>query len=543
MKRLSEKLKGKMKKYINNFTNRKKERILIVLFFLFSTLIFTSPLIFHLDSFSEYSSNFKWYDAPIYTYFVHYFKESILKFQFPIPIRKYFYPDGTTPTTSSIVPLYGFINAFISILTGFNEIILHNLFMIFSVFFSGLAMYLLIYEITKNKISSLAGGLIFISSKFLLTHLMIGHPDVVLSSIWIPLIFFYIEKSIKKPELKYGILLGILGTLQFLSSQQYVIYLTTILPLYIILRYYKILKNKNFLKLCFISIFLFFVFSSWYILFFITGKYYVMTIKTNLKYSVSSNDFINSNFLLLLFSLIGTVIMFKQNIKIIYPFFIIGIFTFLCSLGPFSTFAPYTFLYNFWLFYKAFRTPIYMIQFTMIFISISSGLFFSYINKKFKTQSYLLFFVLIVLLYFNRPQYYFLNDGFISYNDIKNESIEIYKTIITDTEDISIVEYPNECDPFYVFNIIFHNKNLVGGCATTAPESFNNFINACGTEILNVSNENCLYFIKNFNIKYVIYHSDKYENWNILYENHLKNSKFLKLEKEYKNNYVFKIEV
>jgi hypothetical protein len=514
------------------------EKISILLLFLIFSLFFTNPLIFNLDGFSKYLYNFDWYDVPQYVYHINYFKESLLKFQFPIPIKKYFYPEGLAPVYGSIIPLYCFINAFLSMLTKIDEIIFHNIFIIFSVFLSGYAMYLLIHELTKYKISSIIGGLLFMtSSQIILSDAIIGHPDLVQLA-WIPLIFLYLKKSIKNPQLRYGILLGFFGALQFLSSQQYTIYLTTILPLYLILTDYKIFKNKKFIKLCLFSISLFLIFTSWYMIFFI-GKYYPRTIEENLKYSINFNNILDFwHPVLLLPSFIGIALVFKQKLKKIYPFFIIGIFTLFCSFGPFSNFAPYTILFNYWPFYDAFRTPFYMFNFMMIFICISVGLFFSYIYKKSKISTYFLFLFFIFILYFSRPEAYFYD--FISYKDIKNEKIILYETISSHPEDFSIVEYPNSCSS--ILDIIFHKKNLIGGCATTPPETFQSFLNACGTEILNVSNENCYYFIKSFNIKYVIYNSEKYKNWDVLYEQSLKDSEFLKLEKQYKNSYIFRIE-
>jgi len=145
-------------------------------------------------------------------------------------------------------------------------------------------------------------------------------------------------------------------------------------------------------------------------------------------------------------------------------------------------------------------------------------------------------FFCIILIHFSqiqnfKPSYFY---------DYPRERIEFYKNISKITGNFSIVEYPNTRNCWYVYHIIFHTKNLIGGCAADDPQSYRLFNQKCG-ELTNIS-EDCIEEIKKLNLMYAIYHSEFYPNWNEIYQT-LNSSKFLVIETNSENLFMFKLKI
>jgi hypothetical protein len=145
-------------------------------------------------------------------------------------------------------------------------------------------------------------------------------------------------------------------------------------------------------------------------------------------------------------------------------------------------------------------------------------------------------FFCIVLIYLQNSQT-FKSSSFYNY---PAEKIEFYKNISKITGNFSIVEYPNTRNCWYVYHIIFHEKNLIGGCAANEPQSYHSFNQKCG-ELTNIS-EDCIEEIEKLNLRYAIFHSENYPNWNETYQS-LKSSKFLILETNYDNLFMFRLKI
>jgi hypothetical protein len=508
----------------------KKEEFFIPLFFSLLVIFLTWPLIINLDQFYKFSEDS--YDTPQFVFRIYYYKNFMKNGVFPLTITKYYYPDGVSPITETIIPTYSFLGGLIGILTNLNEIVIHNLISIFFIILSCISLYYFIKEITKNKTASIIGSLTLLSSNIILGEMYIGHPDNI-QIFWVILVFLFIEKIIKNPKIKYGIILGLTLTMTFLSSLEYFLYLNFIVPLYFIFRDTRVFSNRKFLKTILIAFLVFVLTSSWYMQYFIGKNYEKRAIEENMKFSL---DVYNIKFivspLFLLTAFCGLLISLKQKNKIIIPFLVIGMFSLIYSFGPFSKISLQYLFLKYWPFVDAFRTP-YRIQiFFVIFISIASSIFVEEIYKKYKYLTYTLIILCILVIYFSNI---YKSRSFYEYSV---EEISFYKDISKILGNFSIVEYPNTRNCWYVYNIIFHSKNLIGGCAAYEPSSYVSFSQNCG-ELFNIS-ENCLNEIKKLNLKYAIYHSNNYQNWRDIYQS-LQKSKFLILEKNYDDLYRFKI--
>jgi len=289
----------------------------------------------------------------------------------------------------------------------------------------------------------------------------------------------------------------------------------------------------KFIKACCVSIITFLFLSSWFISFFHIGdKYKSKPLDEIQKLSFGSIGSIRrfTNSIFPLFSTIGLIFSFVKKLKYMVPFLIIGLFSLLCSFGPFSDYAPYTFLVEYWPYINAFRAPYRILVFTLIFISISNAIFMGLLVKKSKYMSYFIFLIVLVFLYFSRPSFF---ESYLSQEDVTT----FYKGISLIPGNFSVIEYPNDQDNWYLFNIITHGKSLVDGLPGFM-QPHEKFLNICGREILNISDGNCRKLVEEYRIRFVIYHSKKYKNWDDIYKN-LINMQDLNLVEEYRGDYLF----
>ena len=101
---------------------------------------------------------------------------------------------------------YLLFSALISLSSGANAIFSHNLFFLISILLSGLAMYYLAYEFSKDKLSSLFAGSVYCSSGYVMSEFLWGHATK-LQIQWIPAIFLFLERTLFNPNLKNSIIL------------------------------------------------------------------------------------------------------------------------------------------------------------------------------------------------------------------------------------------------------------------------------------------------------------------------------------------------
>jgi hypothetical protein len=512
---------------------RKPSGILILISFIFLSIFATWPLILNLNKFySGFSPNI--YDTPQFVFRIHYYEDSIRNGKVPLTINQYFYPEGINPVRETLVLTYSILGGVLGIITNLEEIIIHNLIIIFFLSLSCFSLFYLILEFTNNKYAAFIGAMTPLSSKYLLYESMLGHPNTV-QIFWIILIFILIEKIIKRTKEIYGIFLGMSLSLLLFSSYEYFIYLTFIAPIYLLFRKPQIFYDKKILKNFGIAILIFLLTSFWYIRLFIGQEYRKRSITENLELSIRHIKGFSAiaHGLFLSFAILGMISSVIEGKKHLLPFIVIFIFSLIYSLGPFSKFSLQYLFLKYWPFVNAFRTPYRILTFSTISVSIFVSIFVQKIYEKSRTFAYLLIFIFIFSINSQNSQI-FRSSYFYNYSQ---EKIEFYKNISKIPGNFSIVEYPeNNC--FYLYHIIFHKKYLINGCASEPPQSYYMFMEKCD-ELLNVSDE-CLKEIKKVNLKYAIYHSEFYPNWNEIY-NSLNSSKLLTLEGTLNSLFMFRV--
>lgn len=126
------------------------------------------------------------------------------------------------------------------LLTG-NIIFTYNFLVLATMVFSFYTMYLFAFYLTKKIWPSILAAVIYSLNPFVFGHF----PDNIhyLSLQWIPLIFLFLEKSLRDKKNKDIFLLFVFLTLQLLSSITYGALLTIVLPIYTALRLFQLKLN------------------------------------------------------------------------------------------------------------------------------------------------------------------------------------------------------------------------------------------------------------------------------------------------------------
>lgn len=416
------------KTFLANYLVKKinLKTLLVISSYLIITIFLSWPLILHLDGFllSKNYKDISHSDTKVHMKYMLKSKELFL--------------DGkdfiVLPSDYSLAQTYNLLGIFSIIVLGLNEIVFHNLFFLFCIFLSGLFMYFLMLELSKNKLASFFAGFIYMSSNYLFHQYIFGHTHYIQIQ-WIPLVFLFLEKTLNYKKFKYAIFLAISLSLLILSSSQYTVYLSFIIPVYLLLRIYfvdkKILIDKHFYLNIAISNVLAFVFSSFYIFKRIHSSSIIRTIGENmgkwwvLSYfgqllSVKTNINLGGiQFILIFLGIIVILAYIKdKNYRKYIPFAILLIFLIICMAGPFSLYAPYYWLYKFWPFINRFRVPIRLFPFVLMCSSILSSLFLLYIQKMKKLKKYrvvILILVIIMIIIFQILNSHWLSNHHIFY--------------------------------------------------------------------------------------------------------------------------------
>ncbi len=144
-------------------------------------------------------------------------------------------------------------------------------------FLAGFFMYLLAKEWGLDRYSSLVSAVAFMFCGFFVTRTYAGHWGMIGTLIWLPLIFFFLEKLIEKRTSVLAIFLGAIIGLQMLGGNvgaiQYTMYTYGALFLYLIFRFITIFKKEhNYQEL--LKIFFFFVLAT--IVGFSLGAIYIL---------------------------------------------------------------------------------------------------------------------------------------------------------------------------------------------------------------------------------------------------------------------------
>lgn len=119
-----------------------------------------------------------------------------------------------------------------------NIFITYNAVVLITFFLSLFSMYVLAWYVSKNIWSSMLAAVIFVCNPYMMfrfpDHLLLG------TLFWIPLIFLFCERMLLRPSAKRCFVFFCVTACQLLFGFYYSIYLTLLLPLYIVFRWIQI---------------------------------------------------------------------------------------------------------------------------------------------------------------------------------------------------------------------------------------------------------------------------------------------------------------
>jgi hypothetical protein len=195
-----------------------KKNLIALLVYSILTLIFTYPLILHLNS-AIYGHEIVGFNYDPYGY--------MQKFQF---VKDYFLAKKMpflNPYTQPAVDYPGAILTYI-----FDEVVAFNILILFSFPLAGFFTYLLAYYITKDRIASFFGGLLYAFSPY---HWIHAYYHMSISQIqWFPLYLFSLFLFRDTGRIRHGLLLLISLLFLILSSYYYTLLAMVITLLFII---------------------------------------------------------------------------------------------------------------------------------------------------------------------------------------------------------------------------------------------------------------------------------------------------------------------
>jgi hypothetical protein len=150
--------------------------------------------------------------------------------------HSYFYNEPFILHAIAGLPIY--------IATG-NIILTYNLLAVGTMLASLIAVYALAYQLTGKYISSVIAAVVAVVNPFVMARFP-DHLNLV-TLVFLPLIFLFVERILKRPTPWNCLGLFLLLTAQLLTSFYYAAFLTLILPIYVIVRWIQ--ERTNLKKL------------------------------------------------------------------------------------------------------------------------------------------------------------------------------------------------------------------------------------------------------------------------------------------------------
>jgi hypothetical protein len=138
-----------------------------------------------------------------------------------------FYPEDRTLALSDAMMVEGVVAAPL-IWARLPRVLVHNLMLLGAIALSGAAMFLLVVELTRSRGAGVISGVIFAFAPYRFEHFM--HMELQWT-MWMPLAFLMLHRTLETGALRSGIATGVLVALQMLSSIYYGIFLGTLIGL------------------------------------------------------------------------------------------------------------------------------------------------------------------------------------------------------------------------------------------------------------------------------------------------------------------------
>lgn len=170
-----------MLKHVSVSVGTRRHWALVTLFFLALSIVQTWPLVLHMDD-----HVMAWApDGYQHMWNLWWFKHQLLSLHNPFRTDLLFYPQGSDLYMHTLTPVNGLFTLPWQILSG-NVILSWGITSLLFLTASGVGAYALAYRVSRDPWASLAGGMIFAFSPFVMTHIN-GHLNI--STTW-PIPFF-----------------------------------------------------------------------------------------------------------------------------------------------------------------------------------------------------------------------------------------------------------------------------------------------------------------------------------------------------------------
>ncbi|MFN3301765.1 MAG: hypothetical protein ACK413_01915 [Patescibacteria group bacterium] len=512
-----------------------KIHLFVLLFFTFLTVIFTYPLIWHLDR-----AVFDIFEPLILSWRMAWNAHQLFKDPLNLFQANIFYPSRNSLAYSE--NLIGITILVLPIIKIFNNPILaHNLALFLSFILSGYGMFLLTFYLTKNFLASLLSGLIYTFAPFKIFR-MLYHINI-LSGQWLPFAFLYLYKFFEDKKIKNIILFSFFSILQTLTSFHYFLFLLIGLIILIIIEIFfqkKLFFEKKFLKGLYLASLIILA-----IILPILWPYFQLEklYKSNQKniiyemafYTPSLKDFfipwyikkdykdIEKNvfpgIITLIFLAVSFFIFSKNKLeekqkRILITFSLIALIGLLLSFGPllkikehyffnFGPYLPFSFLPGF----KSIRAVGRFIILFIFGISLIIGLAISIFLKK-KSLTKLSFLFLLMILFIIESLLISIKFVYLIELPIKKDIPYIYQTLAKEKDDFPLLELPilingkPEISAIYMYFSTYHWKKLVNGSSSYYPPLYPQFVKT----FIDFPHEKSIRLIKALGVKYIIIH-------------------------------------
>ena len=109
-------------------------------------------------------------------------------------------------------------------------------------------MYVFIRSLSINKTGAFTAAIIFTYNGFFMGHLYAGHLTFVQNYIWIPLIFFYVNKFLNTRQAKYAVSAGLFLGIQILGGFPQIAFYTILAILAVGIFYTGVSPNARDIK-------------------------------------------------------------------------------------------------------------------------------------------------------------------------------------------------------------------------------------------------------------------------------------------------------
>ena len=205
-------------------------RLLVLLLFLGLTLVMTYPLVLNLRATVPGPP----WDQFVWLYDLWWFRHSIVDLnEWPVYNPTIFYPYGydlrlseTTLASKALAAPFLFWG---------NEVLAYNALLLISFVLTGYTTYLLIAYLTSNPYAAVVGAAIFAFCPFRI-HAMGAGWLPLLSTQWIPLVFLYLERTLREGRTRYAVAAGFFMGLTILSSWYYLYIVGSMALLFLLMR-------------------------------------------------------------------------------------------------------------------------------------------------------------------------------------------------------------------------------------------------------------------------------------------------------------------